>query len=202
MWRAVSLTATQHHLTAFRSRTIYPVVRRHYSSTRRTTGTCTGGIPWGREKIAGKKNSFRPENGGLRVRVICASYVCHETAPLLAPIPIQADRPTTLSATSNLYSPRSRYCVAHECRDRRRDRNILLSKRFPGGSLKGGRSPCAARSTQLQGVIGKQVAFLPQGPQRRSRATTWDISAKRSLPKSRRRGTFSEASAGIVPSWI
>ena len=44
--------------------------------------------------------------------------------------------------------------------------------------------------------------LCPQGPQRRSRATTWDISAKRSLPKSRRRGTFSEASAGIVPSWI
>ena len=201
MWRAVPLTATQHHVTAFRSRTTYPVVRRHYSSTRRTTGTCTGGIPWGEGKNNRQKEFFptRKTSG-------CASYVCHETAPLLAPIPIQADRPTTLSATSNLYSPRSRYCVAHECRDRRRDRNILLSKRFPGGSLKGGRSPCAARSTQLQGVIGKQVGgsgvLCPQGPQRRSRATTWDISAKRSLPKSRRRGAFSEVSAEIVPSWI
>jgi len=28
---------------------------------------------------------------------------------------------------------------------------------LPGGLLKGGRSPCAARFTQLQGVIGKQV---------------------------------------------
>ena len=44
--------------------------------------------------------------------------------------------PTTLSATSNLYSPRRQYCAAHECRDRQRDRNILLSKRLPGGSLK------------------------------------------------------------------
>ena len=43
--------------------------------------------------------------------------------------------PTTLPATSNLYSPRRRYCAAHECRDRQRDRNILLSNP-PGGSLK------------------------------------------------------------------
>jgi len=69
------------------------------------------------------KRAASSENDGLRGRVICASSVCHETAPLLAPIPIQADRPTTLSATANLYSPRCRYCVAHECRDRRRDRN-------------------------------------------------------------------------------
>ena len=160
----------------------------------------------GRDTVGGGKNNRQKEFFPTRKTSGCASYVCHETAPLLAPIPIQADRPTTLSATSNLYSPRSRYCVAHECRDRRRDRNILLSKRFPGGSLKGGRSPCAARSTQLQGVIGKQVGgsgvLCPQGPQRRSRATTWDISAKRSLPKSRRRGAFSEVSAEIVPSWI
>ena len=41
-----------------------------------------------------------------------------------------------MSATSNLHSPGRQYCAAHECRDRQRDRNILLSKRLPGGSLK------------------------------------------------------------------
>jgi hypothetical protein len=36
----------------------------------------------------------------------------------------------------SLYSPRCRNCVAHECRDRQQDRNILLSNRFSGGSLR------------------------------------------------------------------
>ena len=59
--------------------------------------------------------------------------------------------PTTLRATSNLYSPRRRYCAVHECRDRQRDRNILLSKPLPCGSLKVvvARAPRDLRSYQL-----------------------------------------------------
>ena len=81
---------------------------------------------------------------------------------------------TTLSPTANLYSPRCRYCAAHECRDRRRDRNILLSKRFPGGWLKGGRSPCAARCARGDRQQVGGARSMPQDPY-----------AKRSLPNSR-----------------
>jgi hypothetical protein len=79
----------------------------------------------------------RPKRRALRARVICASYACHETSALLRPIPIQAGPPRPrCQRHRSLYSPRCRYCVAHECSDRQRDRNILLSNRFSGGSLR------------------------------------------------------------------
>src|SRR6516164_9474532 len=62
----------------------------------------------------------------------CTSYVCHETPPLLAAIPIQA----TLSVTQTCIRRDAGNCAARECRDRQRDRNILLSKRFTRGLLK------------------------------------------------------------------
>ena len=78
------------------------------------------------------------------------------------------DRPTTLPATPNLYSPRRRYCAAHECRDRQRDRNILLSKPLSGGSLKVvvARAPRDLRSYPLAtissfAILSSLMAFSP-----------------------------------------
>jgi hypothetical protein len=80
---------------------------------------------------------------------------CPDEAATIAVLVATAGRlaaaPTTLPATSNLYSPRRRYCAAHECRDRQRDRNFLLSKPLPCGSLKVvvARAPRDLRSYQL-----------------------------------------------------
>ncbi len=105
---------------------------------------CAGGSG----QVAGSGRAARPDEAGT-IAVLVA------TAGRLAERPTA---PTTLPATSNLYSPRCRYCAAHECRDRQRDRNILLSKPLPGGSLKVvvARAPRDLRSYQL----GRA---LPQG---------------------------------------